>query len=118
MSEIRIGIVSGINFEKGSITVTYEDRDNAVVTDIPYLYNKEYCMPELGDMVVVLEVSDGTEIAIGTFYNGENLPNSSENLYKKEFGNDASLTYDVKKEEIRIKASKIILETERGEQEF
>lgn len=75
-------------------------------------------MPELGDMVVVLEVSDGTEIAIGTFYNGENLPSSSENLYKKEFGNDASLTYDVKKEEIRIKASKIILETERGEQEF
>lgn len=113
MGEIRIGRVSGINYEKGSVNVIYENEDNTVVTDIPFLCNKEYYMPKIGEMIVVLEISNGTEIAIGTFFNNQNRPSSAGKLYKKEIGEKSFFMCE--QEEVRIKAKKIILETDKAE---
>ena len=50
--DIRVGRVSAVNYEAGTISVVYEDRDGSVTKDIPML-SHEYMMPEPGDMVQV-----------------------------------------------------------------
>ena len=44
--DIRVGRVSAVNYEAGTISVVYEDRDGSVTKDIPML-SHEYMMPEM-----------------------------------------------------------------------
>lgn len=75
---IRIGKVSDVDYEKGLIRVAYLDRDNNVTAPMPMLSDK-YFMPEVGDQVIVLHLSNGAEagIVLGRFYTDKNLPKES-----------------------------------------
>ena len=58
---IRVGCVSKINYEEGTIEVTYPDRDDAVTDPFPVLsFNDEYKMPDIGQDVLVLHLSNGS----------------------------------------------------------
>ena len=75
-SVIRIGTVSKVNYEDGTIEVAYEDRDGSVTDEICVVSNALYRMPVVGAMVCVLHNSDSQEMGtcIGTFWNEDNKP--------------------------------------------
>ena len=58
----RVGRVSAINYEAGTISVVYEDQDGSVTKDVPML-SHEYFMPEVGMQVAVCHLSNGVEYA-------------------------------------------------------
>lgn len=117
---IRIGKVSSVDYDKGMIKVLYEDRDDSVTNDLPYITNGEYRMPNIDDMVLVLHLSNGTSMGIvmGTFWNGIDKPaESGKGLYRKELGliqGEAFLRYNSATKELLIKADTINLETKNG----
>ncbi|SHM81894.1 hypothetical protein SAMN02746066_03414 [Anaerosporobacter mobilis DSM 15930] len=118
---IRTGEVSSIDFENGMIKVTYPDRDNDVTDSIPYLsLNGEYKMPNIGDMVVVLHLSNGSSfgIALGTFWSYGNKPfKTGKGLYRKELSNtqnEAYLEYDSSTKTLIIKADNVVFQSNKG----
>ena len=57
---IRIGKVSKVDYETGMAEVTYPDMDNSVTALFPIVnLNEEYKMPEIGEEVLVLHLSNG-----------------------------------------------------------
>lgn len=72
---IRIGIVSKVNREEGTIEVMYEDSDDAVSA------SKINCLvsagiPNVGDEVAVVYMGEASEegLCLGKIYNKNNLP--------------------------------------------
>lgn len=117
MSEIRIGQVSSINYKSGMIKVLYNDYNNSVTKDIPYLsFNDEYKMPAIGQYVLVVHLSNGNEagIVLGTYWNEANKPiEAKQGIYRKEFGHhpgQAYLTFDYKSGELVLYADKIVFQ--------
>ena len=123
MDEIRIGTVSQVDYGSGKIAVTYTDRDDSTTRLMPYLtFNGEYHMPLLEQKVCVLRLSTGEEVGVvlGTFWSGSGQDPlvSGKDHYHKELSHTpgkASFDHDPGTGELRIKADKIIMETEAGE---
>lgn len=94
---IRVGYVSKINYEEGTIEVTYPDRDDAVTDPFPVLsFNDEYKMPEIGQDVLVLHLSNGSALGIvlGPYWNKDNKPAvSGKDVYRKEMAQTPGKAY-------------------------
>lgn len=94
---IRIGKISKIDYESGMAEVTYPDMDNAVTAPFPLLsFNDEYKMPQIGEEVAVLHLSNGTAngIILGPYWNLAKLPAiSGENVFRKEFSKTPGQAY-------------------------
>lgn len=83
---IRIGKVSAIDYEAGRVRVVYHQLDDSVTALIP-LISAEYKMPKVGDQVLVLHLSDGTEagVVLGRPWSEKNKPpEHGEGLYRKD----------------------------------
>lgn len=91
METVRIGKVSKVDKKNGTVSVFYEDKGST--TDlIPYCcLGFEYHMPDKGDMVLVVHLSNGTEagICLGPFWNPSNKPKDPSKTYRKDYGDDA-----------------------------
>lgn len=79
----------------GMVSVIYEDKDGEVTELLPYLtFNDEYKLPKLGEKVLVVHLSNGSEmgIVLGTYWNKHH---AAGNLgeYHKDLGEGAYLTY-------------------------
>lgn len=112
-NEIRIGRVSSLNPDNGTIRVVYKDKDNAVTMEFPLLnLDGEYKMPKVDDLVLVSHLSNGSAagIVLGTFWSPANQPPDPEATWRKEMGEDAYQHY--KGTEYRAKAGTIKLETD------
>ena len=59
----RVGKVSSIDYAAGLVRVVYPDKDNSVTAPLPMLCT-EYNMPKVGDPVMVLHLSNGTEAGL------------------------------------------------------
>lgn len=119
-NNIRVGTVSSINYEDGTIRVTYPDLDDAVTDDFPVLhFGGKYKMPEIGEDVLVLHLSNGDEagFVLGSYWTEDDPPAfSGVDVFLQEFANEAGIAYALyQNNELRIKAPKIILETAAGE---
>jgi phage baseplate assembly protein gpV len=94
---IRVGCVSKINYEEGTIEVTYPDRDDAVTDPFPVLsFNDEYKMPDIGQDVLVLHLSNGSALGIvlGPYWNKDNKPAASgKDVYRKEMAQKPGKAY-------------------------
>ena len=94
---LRIGKVSSIDYESGMMQIVYTDKDNAVTTKLPYVnFNNEYCMPKIGEQVVVAHLSNGTSrgVVLGTMWNKKNIPvENGKQLYRKEFSKTPGAAY-------------------------
>lgn len=106
MNLIRLGKVSSINYKNGTIKVTYADKNGAVTKEIPTL-SFEYNMPEVGDLVFVVHLSNGTEAAFvaGTPFSEGRVPLSfGEGIYRKDFDKvgSAYIKYDSKNKKLEI----------------
>lgn len=95
-SEVRLGNVSSIDYENGLCEVTYPDRDDTVTEMVPVLSNREYRMPEVDDLVVVLHPGDSPEDAVilGTIWNEKIKPaEGKEKVFRKEYCNEDGKAY-------------------------
>lgn len=116
MSEdIRVGKVSNVDIKTGMVEVTYADRGS--VTDMfPYLsLNGEYKPPEVGRDVLVAHLSNGgcAGVVIGQYWNENNSPQETGNIYRKDISKnpgEAYIRYDEETGELVIKAKKVTLE--------
>lgn len=115
-SEIRIGKVSSVDYDKGMMRVTYHDKDDAVTMEFPVLnYNDEYRMAKAGQEVVVAHLSNGSSrgIVIGEIWNQKNIPRESgEKLYRKDLSRQkdaAYIRYDDDSGEYLVKAANLHL---------
>ena len=112
-SEIRIGKISSIDHAGGMVRVAYHEKDDSVTRMLPLLSN-EYNMPAVGDQVVVLHLSNGSEagVVIGRPWSLKNRPvEGVAGLYRKEYGQipgEAYISY--KDGTLTIKAEKLIVE--------
>ena len=95
-SEVRRGNVSSIDYENGLCEVTYPDRDDTVTEMVPMLSNREYRMPEVDDLVVVLHPGDSPEDAVilGTIWNAKIKPaEGKKKVFRKEYSNEDGKAY-------------------------
>ena len=112
-NEIRLGKVSAVDYAAGMIRVAYHEKDDSVTRLVPLL-SDEYFMPEVGDQVLVLHLSNGSEAAVvlGRPWSGKNKPaEGSAGLYRKELARapgTAMVRY--KDGTMRIKAGSIVLD--------
>ncbi|MDU5597682.1 MAG: hypothetical protein E6040_08285 [Lachnospiraceae bacterium] len=94
---IRIGKVSSVDYEKGMISVYYEDRTAMVTSIMPVLSNGRYKMPKIGESILVAHLSNGTNAAVvlGTVFNDANVPKSSgQNVYYEELSENTMISSD------------------------
>ena len=72
---IRLGKISSINYTAGKARVVYEDRDDSVTSELPFLA-LQYNIPKVDDLVVVACFSNGTVsgVILGPVYNSANTP--------------------------------------------
>ena len=119
MGDIRIGKVSAVHYEEGTIDMVFEDEEDTVRQGIP-LFSEEYKMPEVGDlMAVIIQSNSGRSeqgYAIGKPYHEENKPEKEgkKNLYFKRFSDKAYVHYDPDTGVLEIAAPKVVIGTLTG----
>ena len=110
---IRIGRVSKINKEKGMISVTYPDLDDSATAEFPvFSFTDEYKMPQVGQSVLVLHLSNGQSagIVLGRYWNETNRPPASSG-FRKELGKTYGEAYiEYQDGEVKIHAERIKLD--------
>ncbi len=92
----RIGTISSFDKKTGMASVLYSDRDGDVTQMLPFAtFNGEYKIPETGSKVLVVHLSNGSEMGIilGTYWN-EGNPAEGHSTYHKHLGDGASFDYD------------------------
>lgn len=111
---IRIGKVSSIDYEKGMISVYYEDRTAMVTSTMPVLSNGRYKMPKVGESILVAHLSNGTNAAVvlGTVFNDVNFPKmSGQNVYYEEMSDNTMISSDGADITLKISAGSINVST-------
>lgn len=111
MNNIRAGIVDGINATKGTIRVTFPDIDDMVTDDIA-LFSAEQSFPEIGDPVVCIFLSNGSQqgFCLGPYFNDNNVPPiPDQNKYVKRFNDGLSIEYDLQSKNLTISSENAII---------
>lgn len=94
---IRVGNVSKVDYKKGMIEATYPDLDDSVTDAFPvFSFTDEYKMPEVGDEILVLHLSNGESagIVLGRYWNEDNEPPVyGKNVFRKELGESYGEAY-------------------------
>lgn len=109
---IRIGKVSSVDLEKGLVHVTYADRDASVTSALPMLSHR-YFMPEPGDQVLVLHLSNGVEagVVLGRFWSDKNLPpESGSGLFRIDFDRNGTAYLRCESNAVTIKGSTVTVD--------
>lgn len=116
MGDIRIGKVSSVDYENGMVRVLYTDRDGSVTKGLPVVtFNDEYKMPRVGQYVLVVHLSNGSEAGyvLGTYWNMSNVPSKSgKGVYRKELGfkpGEAYIEYDSEGQRLELHADNVLL---------
>lgn len=116
--ENRIGTVSSIDAKTGMVQVLYQDRDGEVTQLLPYAtFNGEFKLPEVGSKVVVLHLSNGSEmgIVLGTYWNKGN-PAGDPGDYRKVISENAYFLH--KDGVLMISAESLRMESQESNQSF
>lgn len=110
---IRIGRVSSVDAAHGIISVTYPDLDESATSSFPvFSFTDEYKMPQVGQSVLVLHLSNGQSagIVLGRYWNETNAPPVSSG-FRKELGDSFGEAYiDCQGGVVTIHASQIVLD--------
>lgn len=119
MNEIRVGNVSSINYAAGTVRVVYPDRSDKSTAELPVFcgFGKEYQMPEVGDLVLVVHLSNDSSmgIAVGKFWNRTMTPKKSgADVYYKEFQKEGAAFLEVAAGIMRLHAASLVLEDSSG----
>lgn len=105
--------ISSVNYEKGTADVTIQERENQVITGVPFL-SMFYEMPEPRDTVAaIFEESDGKiekGVILGKLFSKGNRPGASgEGIFYKKFSDGTSMKYDPADKSMEITAERVIV---------
>ena len=107
---IRIGKVSSVNAEKGTVRVVIDDQQDVVTNDLPLL-SGEYNMPAVSDLVLCLFLGNGISqgFCLGKYFSTVNPPpvTDPEVIYK-DFGDGSYIKYDKSIKTLTIKADVVV----------
>lgn len=113
---LRVGEVSSIDYETGMMQVVYNDKGGSATTKMPYAnFNNEYCMPQIGEKVLVGHLSNGSSrgVVLCTMWNKKNRPAEyGKGVYRKEFSKKkggAFARFDEGSGEYLIKAPSVLV---------
>ena len=114
MNEIRIGLVSSVNYERGTVDVVFQDKDTSVMVDLP-LFSNEYQMPSVNDLVTVIFQTNSGKSAngyvVGKPYSSDNLPEQTgRGVYFKRFGKNAYIKYDPDSDTLCLHAGSVVID--------
>lgn len=108
---IRIGKVSSIDYANGLVRVAYHDKDDNVTQPFPMLSDK-YFMPAVGDQIIVLHLSNGTEagFALGRYWNDKNAPKENgAGLFRMDLDRNGSAYLKCAEGVVTLKGDSIII---------
>ena len=111
MNIIRVGEVSSVNEDNGTVRVKFDDRDDLVSAELPLL-DAEYNIPAVGNQVLCLFLSNGLEegFCLNGFYSDINKPPvHDKNIYYKKFDDGTSIQYNKTTQQLKIEAPNIYL---------
>lgn len=119
MNEIRIGKVSSVNYTAGTVRVVYPDKSDKSTAELPVFcgFGKEYQMPDVGDLVLVVHLSNDSSmgIAVGKFWNQTMAPpKGGADVYYKEFQKEGASFLEAAAGILRIHAASLVLEDSSG----
>ena len=109
--DIRLGKVSSVDPAAGMVRVVYHEKDSAVTRSIPILspvFSGLYSLPEVGDQVLVLHLSNGSEagVVLGRPWSDKfTPPEGAEGLVRLDMDRKpgaAMLRYDAKAQDLTI----------------
>lgn len=110
---IRVGRISSINPENGSVRVYYPDKDSTT-SELPlFHFHREFKLPKVNDQVIVLHLSNDTSsgVVLGGFWHEIDQP-PKQMEYRKDLGGGS---YEMlQKGKFLIHSPKISLEGESG----
>ena len=101
---IRLGKISSINYTAGKARVVYEDRDDSVTSELPFLA-LQYNIPKVDDLVVVACFSNGTVsgVILGPVYNSANTPHEGgAGIFRQEMSNNVNQTMILRAPKIEL----------------
>ena len=111
---VRVGIVSSVDYEKGTVRIFYPDKNNAVSASMPY-FSHCYEMPEVGSKVAVIYLSNGRSegFVLGEYFNDENLPEQhGKGIIYKKLGR-GFIKYDANSDTLTINVKNLIINGEK-----
>ena len=120
MDSIRVGRISSIDYKKGCADVYFEDEENVIYSELPFLAF-EYNMPKVNDLVLVVAqkyAQKKTGFILGPYFNDENKPEFTGKGFFKRLSDTAYIKYDAQKDEIEIAAGKVVLKQIRKEKKW
>jgi len=110
---VRVGVVTQVYPEKGSVRVMLPDADEEVSYELPVLVrktlrDKDYWLPDVGEHVVCVFLPIGVEqgFVIGAFYSEKDkVPISSKDVKMVEFEDGAYAKYNRKEKKLKVYTS-------------
>ncbi len=107
---IRIGIVTQVYPERGTVRVKFDDLDGVVSYELPVVVrktykDKDYWMPDVGEQVLCLFLPYGVEqgFVIGSFYSkADTVPVSDQNVRRINFSDGTIVEYDRAKKKFTV----------------
>ena len=93
---LRIGKISSYNYEKGTASITYEDKNSSTTAQMSLLA-WQYWLPKVGDQVLVAHLSNGTCAAVilgPVWHDGHRPPEGFDGLFRKEYNNQTGKAYE------------------------
>lgn len=111
MAELFYARISKVDYKKGTADVVIEERENQVVSDVPFLANV-YEMPKIKDRVAVLieyikgDIDKG--VILGPVYSNEKKPNlTGKSIFEKRFKDGTSITYNEELKLMTVEAERL-----------
>lgn len=109
MTEIRFGIVSDVNYHKGTVKVVYTDLDitspELIVFQGRNKGTKEYSMPEPGEQgLCLISENGGQSFYLGSGYNGQEpvMSNSGKGKFITLYPDGTLIQYDTNASKLNI----------------
>lgn len=110
---IEFGVITSVNYEKSTASVTIESLEDYSLEDVPVMQqltgeSKSFVMPEVGTTVVIAFSNDGRPVIQGCIFSELNLSPAKTKKYLKKFSDGTLIEYDFEsatlKAEIKGKA--------------
>ncbi len=106
----RIGKVTNVYPERGSVRVEIADIDHVKTYELPVIFSKThkdkyYCMPDIHEHVLVKFLPNGLEqgFVIGSFYSSADKPPVADpDKHHIHFSDGTFIEYDRKKHELKV----------------
>jgi phage baseplate assembly protein V len=113
---IQIGEVSSVDYKAGTVKVLMSDVTDTVTTDLPVL-NHEYLMPNIGDTVLCVFLTNGPSygICLGGYFQDETPPTVwGKGMYYKALPDGAFIKYDTDTKTLTLSAEHVVIEQTGG----